>query len=159
MPHAQPTAQRVMGIVFAAMGAITMMFPRFVLDFCFPRDFLLSPSNSCVVSPSTSFSPLLSYAPILLLLVRCFGSQACLCGLLILTTTFNKRTNLYFGLAMIPYLLFDFVGYINGALTLLGAIGDALGNLVFVACCFLGYHKGDVQGCDSRVTGQAKKEQ
>ena len=157
-----------MGIVFTAMGVITMIFPQFVLDLSFPPDFLLSPSNSYVVSSSSFVSPLsstaspssssLSYAPILLLVVRCFGSQACLCGLLILTTKFNKRTNLYFGLAMIPYLVFDAVGYVTGVLTLFGAVGDALGNLVFVACCLLGYQEGHVAVCESRAAVQSKKE-
>lgn len=166
MRHAG-TAQRVMGIVFTAMGLITMIFPQRVLDISFQGDFLLSPSNSSVVS-SSSFSPLssssspssssMSYSPILLLVVRCFGSQACLCGLLILITKFNKRTNLYFGLAMIPYLVFDAVGYVSGVLTLFGAIGDALGNLVFVTCCLHGYRRGDVEGCEASAAVKSKKE-
>jgi hypothetical protein len=59
---------------------------------------------------------------------------------------------------MIPYLVFDAVGYVIGVLTLFGAIGDALGNLVFVACCLLGYQKRGVEGCESHEAVQSKKE-
>ncbi len=65
-------------------------------------------------------------------------------------------TNLYFGLAMIPYLVFDVAGYIAGALTPFGAIGDAVGNLIFTTCCYIGYKDGDESG---GVNDEEKKKQ
>ncbi len=49
---------------------------------------------------------------------------------------------------MVPYIVFDIAGYLSGALTPFGAIGDALGNMIFTTCCYIGYkgERGEGEG-------------
>lgn len=72
--------------------------------------------------------------------MQCFGSQATLCGVLILATKFTSQSFKTFGLCILPYFVFDGLAYSRGYLTALGAVGDAAGNIVFLACSWLGYH-------------------
>ena len=116
-------AQLLMGTVFTTMGLGTMLFPKFAIE--------------------TSFSPQYlgkeGVTPPVALITRCFGSQATLCGLLILSSNFSADTFRNFGLAMIPYFVFDFHYWNVGALTIFGALGDAVGNAIFAGCCYVGY--------------------
>lgn len=75
------------------------------------------------------------------LVLQCFGSQAALCGLLILSAKFSANTFRLFGLAMIPYVAFDYLAWRMGALTPFGALGDLAGNVVFGVCCYQGYRQ------------------
>lgn len=116
-------AQLFMGTVFTTMGLGTMLFPKMAIEMSFTPQYLGKEGAT----------------PPLTLMTRCFGSQATLCGLLILTSNFTADTFRNFGLAMIPYFVFDFHYWNNGALTNFGAIGDAVGNAIFAGCCFIGY--------------------
>jgi len=128
--------QFTMGTVFTGMGLLTMLFPSQVVRYSFTKEFLSMPDKDAANSPA------------LLLSIQCFGSQASLCGLLILSSQFNKQTFLNFGLAMIPYFIFDYYYWQQHALTNFGAIADGIGNIVFGVCCYLGY-----QYLDSDVDG------
>ena len=116
------TEQLVLGGVFSLMGLGTMLFPSPLLK--------LSLNNAEVAD-----------SPELNLVFRCFGAQATLCGLLLLSCRFTKTTYRNFGLAMIPFYVFDYLAWRANFLTPLGAIGDALGNTVFSVCCYLGWQK------------------
>lgn len=116
-------SQIFMGTVFTGMGLITLTFPHKVIEFAFTDDYL---GKAGVTKP-------------LKLTMRCFGSQATLCGVLILSSKFSADTFKIFGLAMIPYFAFDYMAWKSGALTPLGAIGDAVGNFIFSVCCLVGY--------------------
>ena len=109
-----------MGTLYTGMGVATMLFPRAVIKYTMTPGYL---------EPT----------PGVLLLVSVFGAQAACCGLLLLTATLTKKTYKYFGLAMIPFLVFDIYYYFDGAINLFGAVGDAFGNIVFMWCCYLGY--------------------
>ena len=119
--------QYVMGSVFSAMGLGTMLFPRMVYDLCFTKDFV---EHAQLTAPMK-------------LMIQCFGAQASLCGLTILSTTWDKIAYRNFAAAIVPFFVFDGYFYRSGALTALGAIGDLAGNLVFVACCWQGYFRCD----------------
>lgn len=125
-----------MGTVFTGMGLATMAFPSHVIRYSFTKDFL----SDLPITSSTS-TELTTYPRSLILLVQCFGSQASLCGLLLLTTNFNKRSFKYFGYAMIPYFIFDYYFWQKNALTTFGAVGDGVGNVIFAACSYLGYQQ------------------
>lgn len=70
-----------------------------------------------------------------LLLFRCFGAQALTTGLLLGTAPMDERSFTYFGLAMIPYLMFNawfLAGPGKGVFT--GWLWmDCIGNVVFAA--------------------------
>ena len=112
-----------MGTVFSGMGLATMFFPETVLKLSFKKEFL---GTEGITSANK-------------LIIQCFGSQASLCGLLILSTKFTAESYRNFGLAMIPYFIFDLYFWQKGALTAFGAVGDAFGNMIFSACCYIGY--------------------
>ncbi|RHY17704.1 hypothetical protein DYB37_011064 [Aphanomyces astaci] len=115
--------QWIMGSVFTAMGLATMLFPGLVYEYGFEKEFV---SNA---SPSAA----------LLLMTQCFGSQAALGGLTILSTRWNSTSYRNFGIFMIPYFVFDVYVRSIGAITTLGAVGDGIGNIVFSLCCYVGY--------------------
>ena len=112
-----------MGSVFTGMGLLTMISPKVAAEMSLTKDFLGKDGVT----------------PALKLVMQCFGSQASLCGLVILSSNFTARTYRNFGLAMIPYLMFDYHCWANNALTTFGALGDVAGNALFAACCAVGY--------------------
>mmetsp|Transcript_9779 Transcript_9779/g.14137 ORF Transcript_9779/g.14137 Transcript_9779/m.14137 type:complete len:135 (-) Transcript_9779:2912-3316(-) len=117
--------QMFMGVVFTGMGLATVAFPATVANLSFTNAFLGKEGVT----------------PALQLVMQCFGSQASLCGLLILSSDFRIGTFRNFGLAMIPYFIFDYHFWKTGALTLFGASGDAVGNSIFSFCCYIGYNR------------------
>jgi hypothetical protein len=52
----------------------------------------------------------------------------------------NKMAYKWFGFAIIPYFVFDYVYWQRNFLTTFGAVGDAMGNIVFTICCYVGFH-------------------
>lgn len=67
-----------------------------------------------------------------LLIFACFGAQACLCGLLLLTARMDAWAFKTWAVAMLPFLVFDAYFYQNGMLTTFGAGGDCVGNILFI---------------------------
>jgi hypothetical protein len=127
--------QTGMGLVFGLMGLGTMLLPRTLIPLS------LTPA-ALTGSPLLSSPAVLqhSISPALELTFRCFGSQACLCSLLILTSKFTSSTWKCWGVGMLPFFAFDWLAFSLGWLTPLGAMGDFAGNCVFVACSYQGYH-------------------
>jgi hypothetical protein len=115
--------QKVLGVVFTGMGLATMLFPGPVYELSFTKDF-----RGGVMTPFSK------------LIIQCFGSQAALCGLTALSTRWTSTSFRNFGLAMIPYFVFDAYFHYTGAITTLGAVGDGIGNIIFSYCCWVGYH-------------------
>lgn len=71
-------------------------------------------------------------------ILRCFGSQAVLVSILLLNCDMNKDTYKIWTVSMVPFFVFDFVAFKSGYLTLLGAVGDGLGNVIFTLCSAVG---------------------
>lgn len=70
---------------------------------------------------------------------QCFGSQACLAGLLLSTAAMDRQAFLLWGTAMLPYIAFN--AYCLWArpgelFTPLGIAGDFTGNAVFASLSF-----------------------
>ena len=118
-----------MGFVFTLMGIATMIFPSLVLKYSITTQF----QHHCFSNNGEDINPIVK------LLTQCFGSQATLCGVLILSTNFDTFSFKIFGMCMIPYFIFDLLAYQQGYLTEFGAIGDGVGNLIFSICSFIGY--------------------
>lgn len=100
----------------------------------------------CLVSPASVMA--LTIRPeyrsddfIALFLVSCFGAQAILAGLFAAFSRFTKTTFLAYGLALIPFFVFDYWFFaVKPVLTLVGML-DAVGNLVMLGLCALGWRK------------------
>lgn len=116
-----------MGVLYGSMGLATMLFPSQIMELSLDKDFL----GKDGVTPAIK------------LITQCFGSQAAVCGLLIISSEFKRETYRNFGLAMIPYIIFDIQFWKKGALSTFGAAGDGAGNIAFIICCWLGYSQFD----------------
>ncbi len=73
------------------------------------------------------------------LTMACFGAQACLGGLFAATTQFTRTTFLFFGLALLPFFLFDY--WFTRVEPVFNRIGmlDLLGNIVMLMLCIYGW--------------------
>ena len=131
--------QLVMGGTFFGMGLGTMLLPSLVMDTCFDPAYFNGTVGERV-------------------LVGCFGAQATLQGILLLSCRFRKRTWVYWGLGILPFVAFDVYACPWGplpVLTWLGAAGDGLGNAIFLAACYLGYHR--TEDGDDTGAGASRK--
>ena len=113
--------QLILGGMFSLMGMGTMLFPKHLI----PLSLRNAPENSRELN----------------FVFRCFGAQATLCGLLLLSCKPSRTLYRNFGLAMVPFFIFDYVAWNAGFLTEFGALGDAAGNLVFSICSFIGWKR------------------
>ena len=111
------------------MGDATMLFPDLVLRHC-----IHARHHPTIFNGSGGSNPIPK------LVMQCFGSQATLCGILILSTKWTSQSYKTFALCILPYFVFDGLAYTRGYLTALCAVGDAAGNIVFLACSWFGYH-------------------
>jgi hypothetical protein len=78
-------------------------------------------------------------APIVPLLIRCFGAQAVLAGIFAAFARFERVTFVAYGVALLPFFAFDYWAYaVVPILTPVGLL-DAVGNVVMLGLCVLGY--------------------
>jgi predicted membrane channel-forming protein YqfA (hemolysin III family) len=100
----------------------------------------------CVVAPENVIAlgvrpAYRSDAPIVPLLVACFGSQALISGLFAATSRFSRTTFLVYGIALLPFFVFDAYFYaVKPILTEVGLV-DFIGNLVMVVACWFGWKR------------------
>jgi hypothetical protein len=82
-------------------------------------------------------------APIAAIAVGCFGAQALIAGTFAAFSTFTRRTFLAYGIVVLPFFVFDYYFYavrpVFNAVILL----DAVGNVIFLALCVIGYRKAE----------------
>ena len=73
------------------------------------------------------------------LLIGCFGAQAILAGLLVLFTTFTRRTFLVFGVALLPFLAFNYAFVFVWPIFTSWMALDLAGNLLMLGLCAIGW--------------------
>lgn len=99
----------------------------------------------CVLSPASVIAlgirpAFQSDAPIVPVLMACFGAQALIAGLFAATSRFTRLTFLAYGIGLLPFIVFDAWFYaVKPILTELGAGGDFIGNLIMLIICWLGW--------------------
>lgn len=114
--------QYLIGSVFLILGGWCLVLPQSVIDLTIQPEFH---SQDYIVT----------------FMVACFGAQAVLFGIVAFTATFTRRTFLALGLALIPFLVFNYYFYIVvPVLSFVGLI-DLVGNLTMLGLCYLGYRK------------------
>ena len=80
--------------------------------------------------------------PILPFAVACFGAQALIAGLFAAFSRFTRATFLAYGIALLPFFAFDWwFTFVDPVFTSLGLL-DAVGNVVMLALCVIGWRKG-----------------
>jgi hypothetical protein len=77
--------------------------------------------------------------PLVRVVLGAFGAQAMLVGILAAFATFNRRTFLAFGLAILPFFGFDVWFYFVMPLFNWLILLDVAGNIALVALCWLGH--------------------
>jgi hypothetical protein len=100
----------------------------------------------CLVSPASVMA--LTIRPeyrsddfIALFTLGCFGAQAILAGLFAAFARFTKMTFLAYGLALLPFFVFNYWFFaVQPVLTMVGML-DAVGNLVMLGLCVLGWRR------------------
>lgn len=118
------TAQSLLASVFFILGGWCLVAPQSVLNLA--------------ITPAYQ-----SNAPIVPILVACFGAQAVLAGIFAAFSTFTRRTFLAYGIALLPFFLFDYWFYaVEPMLTLVGLL-DALGNIVMLWLCWIGWSRSE----------------
>lgn len=104
----------------------------------------------CVVAPSSvvdlGFRPeFRSTAPVVPILVICFGSQALLSGLFAAASRFSRWTFLLYGVALIPFFVGDFYFYLVKPMLTEVGMADLVGNLIMLAICVAGWRQEAAQ--------------
>jgi hypothetical protein len=80
-----------------------------------------------------------SDAPIVPILIGAFGAQALLAGLFAAFSRFERATFLAYGLALLPFFVFDYWFFaVEPMLTWVGLL-DLAGNVVMLGLCILGW--------------------
>lgn len=100
----------------------------------------------CLVSPGSVMA--LTIRPehqsqefIALFAFGCFGAQAVLAGLFAAFSKFTKTTFLAYGLALLPFFVFNYWFFVvKPVLSVVGLL-DAVGNLIMLALCIVGWRK------------------
>lgn len=124
LPSLSPLSiQRGIGAVFLILGGWAMLLPGSVIDLCFRPEFR-------------------GEGRIAAFTIACFGAQAVLGGLFACFSRFTRTTFLVFGLALIPFFAFDlWFTFGDPVLTVFGGVMDAIGNIIMLALCVLGYKR------------------
>ena len=101
---------------------------------------LLSPTSVLELAIRTEYQ---SDAPIVPILMGAFGAQALIAGLFAAFSTFTRRTFVAYGIALLPFFVFDYYFYaVEPMLTWIGLL-DAVGNVAMLALCVAGWKAAD----------------
>ena len=118
-------AQGGIAAIFLVLGAWCLVAPQVVLDLGLRPEFR-------------------SDAAVIPVFVACFGAQAMLAGLFAATAIFTRRTFLLYGIALLPFFVFDYwflavVPMFNEFILL-----DAIGNAVMLGLCWIGWRRAEM---------------
>ena len=114
------TAQYLLATVFFILGGWCLIAPEMVMTLAF--------------TPAYQSSD-----PIVPILVACFGAQAVLAGIFAAFSIFTRRTFLAYGIALLPFFVFDYWFYaVEPMLTEVGLL-DVVGNIIMLWLCWIGW--------------------
>ncbi len=78
-------------------------------------------------------------APLAVFAVGCFGAQAMISGLFAAFTNFTRTTFLVYGIALLPFFVFDYWFFAVVPIFTVVALLDAVGNVVMLVLCVMGW--------------------
>ena len=113
--------QRGIAAVFLILGGWCLFLPQSVLDLTVTQEWR-------------------SDAPIVCVLMSAFGAQASIAGLFAWTARFTRTTFLVYGIALLPFFIFDYWAFTEGMISPLGLL-DAVGNVIMLVLCYLGWKR------------------
>ena len=113
------------GAVFFILGGWALLAPQSVIDLTLLPQYRIG-------------------TPILPFTIACFGAQAVLSGLFATFSRFTRTTFLAYGLALLPFFVFNWwFTFVDPVFTMLGLL-DAVGNVVMLALCVIGWRKAEM---------------
>ena len=98
----------------------------------------------CVVSPASVMALTIrpdyrTEHPLVLIALGAFGAQAMIAGVFAAFSRFTRTTFLAYGIALLPFFVFDYWFYVvKPVFTIVGML-DAVGNVVMLALCVMGW--------------------
>jgi hypothetical protein len=104
----------------------------------------------CLVSPSSVMALAItpqyqSDAAIVPILMAAFGAQALIAGVFAAFSNFTKATYVAYGMALLPFFVFDYWFYVVDPLLTWVGLLDAMGNVVMLSLCYLGWRALDAE--------------
>ena len=118
------TTQYLIGAVFLVLGGWSLLFPQSVIDLAVRPEY-----------QSEDFLARFTMA--------CFGAQACLFALVAFTAVFTKRTFLAYGIALLPFFVFNYWFYFEVPLLTEVGLLDFVGNSVMLLLCWHGWRTAE----------------
>lgn len=113
--------QYLLGVIFLILGLWALAFPAHVEGLVLSPEHFIGSTSSAV-------------------LIGCFGAQAILCAVLILSTTFKAQTFLLFGLiGSLPFFVFNYYFVFIVPVFNQWMIIDFAGNLGILLCGIAGW--------------------
>jgi hypothetical protein len=126
--------QWALAAVFFILGGWALVAPKSVIDLALRPEY-------------RSGGVILPFA------VACFGSQAVISGLFAGFSRFTRTTFLVYGVALLPFFVFDaWFTFVQPFFTAVGLL-DAVGNVVMLALCGLGWRSLRAPGQDEGPGG------
>jgi hypothetical protein len=118
--------QWALASVFFILGGWALLAPRSVIELTFLPEYRTG-------------TRILPFA------VACFGAQAMISGLFAAFSRFTRATFLAYGIALLPFFVFNWwFTFVDPVFTLLGLI-DAAGNAAMLALCAIGWRKAGAE--------------
>jgi hypothetical protein len=116
--------QWAIAAVFFLLGGWALLAPQSVIGLTFVPQYRVG-------------TPILPFA------VACFGGQAMIAGLFAAFSRFTRVTFLAYGIALLPFFVFDWwFTFVDPVFTNLGLL-DAAGNAVMLVLCVIGWRKAE----------------
>ena len=112
--------QFCIGAVFAVLGGWALLFPNMVIGLGVRREY----HNDDLLSA---------------LLMGCFGAQACLFALVAFTARFTRLTFAAYGIALLPFFVFNYWFYFQVPVFNEFMLIDFVGNVIMLALCWNGW--------------------
>lgn len=116
------TIQRLIAAVFLGLGGWCLILPGMVADLSLTPEWR-------------------GDDPVIPILVGCFGAQAVLAGLFAFFARFTRATFLAYGIALLPFFVFDAWFYFGLPVFNEFILLDLAGNLIMLALCYMGWRK------------------
>lgn len=117
-------AQHLIGMVFLVLGGWALLAPRSVIELTVRPEYR-----------SDDFLAVFALAG--------FGAQACLFALAAFSARFTRRTFAAYGVALLPFLVFNW--YFYARVPVLNELGllDLAGNIVMLGLCWQGWRTAE----------------
>ena len=116
--------QWAIAAVFFVLGGWALLAPQSVIDLTFLPEYRLG-------------------TPVLAFCVACFGAQAMISGLFAAFSRFTRATFLAYGIALLPFFVFNWwFTFVDPVFTKIGLL-DAAGNAIMLALCVVGWRKAE----------------